>query len=41
MPAWHRISISGDYVVNPALEAGVQPGLGDEMVRLGNLKMAG
>lgn len=41
MPAWHGISIiSGDYVVNPALEAGMQPGLGDEWFRLGNLKMA-
>lgn len=41
MPAWHGISvISGDYVVLPAIEAGLQPGLGDEWFRIGNLKMA-
>jgi predicted amidohydrolase YtcJ len=41
MPAWHGISvISGDYVVLPAIEAGLQPGIGDEWFRIGNLKMA-
>ena len=41
MPAWHGISvISGDYTVLPAIEAGLQPGLGDEWFRVGNLKMA-
>lgn len=41
MPAWHGISvISGDYVTYPAIEAGLQPGLGDEWFRFGNLKMA-
>lgn len=41
MPAWHGISvISGDYAVLPAVEAGLQPGLGDQMFRVGNLKMA-
>ena len=41
MPSWHGLSsISGDYYVNPALEAGLQPGLGDEWFRIGNLKMA-
>ncbi len=41
MPAWHGISvISGEYAVLPAVEAGLQPGLGDEKFRVGNLKMA-
>ncbi len=41
MPAWHGMSIiSGDYAVLPAIEAGLQPGLGDDRFRVGNLKMA-
>jgi predicted amidohydrolase YtcJ len=41
MPTWHGKSvISGDYVINPAIEAGLQPGLGDQWFRVGNLKMA-
>ncbi len=41
MPTWHGKSvISGDYVINPVLEAGLQPGLGDAWFRVGNLKMA-
>lgn len=41
MPTWHGKSvISGDYVINPMLEAGLQPGLGDAWFRIGNLKMA-
>ena len=41
MPTWHGKSvISGDYEVNPIIEAGMQPGLGDSWFRVGNLKMA-
>jgi predicted amidohydrolase YtcJ len=41
MPAWHGISvISGDSSILPAIEVGLQPGLGDEWFRVGNLKMA-
>lgn len=41
MPAWHGISvISGEYQIYPAIEAGLQPGIGDEWFKFGNLKMA-
>lgn len=41
MPSWHGISvISGEYQVYPALEAGLQPGMGDDWFKIGNLKMA-
>lgn len=41
MPSWHGISvISGEYQIYPAIEAGLQPGIGDEWFRFGNLKMA-
>ena len=41
MPDWLGISTipSPDYV-SPAIEAGLQPGVGDERFRVGNLKMA-
>jgi predicted amidohydrolase YtcJ len=41
MPGWHGMSsiTNPDYVV-PAVEAGMQPGVGDEWFRVGNLKMA-
>ena len=41
MPGWHGISsISSPDYVSPAVEAGLQPGVGDEWFRVGNLKMA-
>ena len=41
MPTWHGKSvIQGEYLVNPIVEAGLQPGFGDSWFRLGNLKMA-
>lgn len=41
MPAWHGMSaISSPDYVPPAVEAGLQPGVGDEWFRIGNLKMA-
>jgi len=41
MPTWHGKSvIQGEYVINPMVEAGLQPGFGDSRFRVGNLKMA-
>lgn len=41
MPGWHGMSsVSSPDYVPPALEAGLQPGVGDEWFRVGNLKMA-
>jgi predicted amidohydrolase YtcJ len=41
MPGWHGMSsISNPDYVSPAVEAGLQPGIGDEWFRVGNLKMA-
>lgn len=41
MPGWHGMSsISSPDYVSPAVEAGLQPGVGDEWFRVGNLKMA-
>jgi len=41
MPTWHgKSAIHGEYVINPMVEAGLQPGFGDSRFRVGNLKMA-
>ncbi|HHY76856.1 MAG TPA: amidohydrolase [Firmicutes bacterium] len=41
MPGWHGMSsVSDPEYVPPAVEAGLQPGMGDEWFRIGNLKMA-